>query len=594
MNKFIAGTQQGIFTTAVKASDLVAKPTLGAELVQEAMTMGKAYSITSNDKSLKESLAKDLQAQFISRVNTLIEACLEMDSMDTLNDMKENGKVAREVYEFIEDSIAARKAASVKTVNLSPVEPVSIAKGINMSHEVVLAGMAKRGLVIGGTCQSSVGQGTVLGFEVDKIGTMVVIAVGNERFKFMANAVQTKNLEESVTVNQTIQNANASASQSDKDIVAAAINGETPMYELSAEQRAQVAEIKLQMDLQEAQEKALFTQAKVAEVAGSSEAQNALRAIQQMGGITPAAPKEVVSAGAPVVAPYVKPAAQASAPATKAAVQPQNKTNGGNVQMTNQPVVNNRNAAGAFGGQTVNGNRPGNTLELNGSFVNQSPALQGWAGITSPVETETDEYTRGANGQQDFVWYLAQVEKYPELLSGKEFYATRANAAIGITGASIYKPEDVVGVWGRTPQDNDYRYVELFMGALSLEFRIKKQTTKDGVPYVFSTNMGRNKSANGTYYIEYVSSRRTDTMLVTRQADGKLREARTIYDATAKTRVVHPEDAPFTQEVKGDSWVNDQKLFGLRIGQQVFIQVMLLMDFYSGLEAAREAKKAQA
>jgi hypothetical protein len=52
MQKFFAVTTT-TFTTSVKASDIVATPSLRADLVQEALSGGKAFAITSKDKALK-------------------------------------------------------------------------------------------------------------------------------------------------------------------------------------------------------------------------------------------------------------------------------------------------------------------------------------------------------------------------------------------------------------------------------------------------------------------------------------------------------------------------------------------------------------
>lgn len=259
------------------------------------------------------------------------------------------------------------------------------------------------------------------------------------------------------------------------------------------------------------------------------------------------------------------------------------------------------NAAQAFGGQTVTAQnvRAAGGLELNTSMLPgaQSPALTGWAGVQSQLSlVELDEFVgRNARGNQDFVWYVEESKKYEgQIMTVAELVAAgMKNEALGITDIKFYSPASVAAQYNRQPDDRDFVVVEVFFGQTSYTFNFRRGTfNRDNVqkPYIYSNNIARKQTQSGTRYCEYVSSRRSDKLQVVIQADGKIREARKVWENGVQ--VVHPEDAPFVLEVGGESWVSAAPNFGIKIGQAPFIQLMMIVDEVSGLKAFREGAQA--
>jgi hypothetical protein len=632
MKKFFAGTVKGISATSLKATDLlsielnantsveaITAATSGKkilELLQTALAESRvAYAITSPFNHVKETIANTLQGKFMDRINQLVDIVESTDDIENLNDFVEDGRISREVVEYVQDLVSARKA-ELETV-ASPVEPVVMDIGIKLTTEQVLAMMAMTGLVIGGSCKTAMGEGTVLGFIVGQSGTIVVLEVEGKRHNVFATHVQgnttTKN-EENVTmakklevsatqtnkeVNVSMENPNVVKStpslqfvapisnEEAKALVEEAVQNNFDVYaDLTPEQRAENEEAKLKADMEKFQS-ANDEKSAHATVLASSSAAQALKAFAG----TPVVKSNVVAA----------PAAKVAAPA----VSNTNQTNGGNVQMTNntqtQGARQGSAVAGAFAGTQVSG-RQGSTpsLALNGMAVqSNSPALAAWGGINSAMSIiQIDEYVgRQGAGNRSFVWYLDEAVKYEgQIMTAFEIQAAgMKNEALGITDMKFYSPASVAGLWGREAREDDFLYVEVFFGQTSYEFRIKRGTmniSKDNStrPYIYSTNIARKQASNGgAWFCEYVAGRREDKLKVVVQADGVVRLARTEWNKETRTRDIVAADAPFVQEVGGDNWVN-QNLYGTKVGQAVFIQVMMLMDEVSGLKEARESK----
>lgn len=588
MKKFYAGMTQGIFATAVKADDAQGK--LAVELVVSAVATGKAYAVTSRDAELRELTANSLQADFMKVVDGLIDIAMDEDRVEELLALYEDGKVAKEVYEYVVDMASAR--LNELETPVGEVAPVVVEAGVNLTADQVLRMMATRGLVIGGSCKTAMGEGTVLGFVVGQLGAMVVVAVDGKQHTVMATKVegneikveenvhmakkevqipvQTKSEESVVSMNNPKASAPslkfvAPVNEEAKAVVEQAVEEVVKPWEMTAEEREDLAEAKLQADLARFQATQEERSTNASAVANSSAAQ-ALKALG--GNAQKSQPAHPVVTAAPTV-------------------HNTNSNKGGYVQMSN----NRQGSSAAFAGQQVTGRQSSApSLTLAGTPVSNNGALAGWAGIEE-MEHETDEFTRGANGAQNFVWYLIEAQKYQDKLkSYAELLANdMKNEALGIQGIGIYKPQDVVSVWGYEPRPEDFRYIEVFFGNLSLTFLIKRGTQRDGKPYIFSRNMGTKQRSNGEYYREFVNARRTDKLLVVVQQDGKVREAR--MEWKDGKQVVVEADAPFVQEIGGASWANENLgLRDLRVGQEVFIQVMLIADELSGLKAARESK----
>lgn len=246
----------------------------------------------------------------------------------------------------------------------------------------------------------------------------------------------------------------------------------------------------------------------------------------------------------------------------------------------------------AFGGAQVG--RQGSTpsLALGGAFA-QAPAGGAWAEVAPVMALPTVEFTGTNNaGGQDFVWYIAEAAKYEgQIMDLATLHANNfANPNIGITGMKFCTPESVANFFNREVKQDDFMWVEVFFGTTSYEFMFSKNSQADSRPYIYSRNIARKQTKGGTWFCEYVTSRRTDKLEVVQQADGVIREARKQWDREARAFVIHPEDAPFVQEVGGQGWVNTAPNYGIRVGQQVFIQLMVMFDEQQGLKAARDAK----
>jgi hypothetical protein len=641
MKKFYAGTTKGVSATQIKATDLlaieitkdttveaIAEATAGnkiLELLNNAMAEGRAaYAITSPLAHVKETVANVLQAKFMQRINAMIAMVEEADSVDALDALIEDGRVCNEVLEYVTDVYNARKAE--KEAPVVPVAPVTVEPGIDTTEAQVLDAMNARGLVIGGTAKTAMGVGTVLGFVVGQIGTMVVVSVEGKQLTVMSTRVE----GQAVVQNQTKTNEevsvsmkNVSANQSNvvasttpslvlnlpvnaeaKAVVESAVeatNVEVPYEELTVEEREALEEARLQADLAKFAEAQENKSANASAVAHSSAAQ-ALKALGG-GAQTPAQGNRNTNA-APA---FVQPAAQVRTNAPAVNNQPKTNNRGGNVQMTN---VNNNNGAVAqqsqgrqgstpslaFNGGSVAGTRQGSTptLALGGNTAFSAPAVgSAWANIAPVMELPTVEYT-GTNGSnnEDFVWYVAEAAKYEGQILDLATLAANgfANPHIGITGMKFCKPESVAAFFNREVKENDMMWVEVFFGTTSYEFMISGNKGSEYKAAIFSRNIARKQTKGGTWFCEYETSRRTDKLQVVTQGDGVIREARKVWDRDAKAFVIHPEDAPFVVEVGGQGWVNVAPNYGIRVGQQVFIQVMVMMDEYLGLKAAREAK----
>jgi hypothetical protein len=600
MKKFFAGQTQGIYATAVKASDCNGK--LIQEMVADALATGKSYAITSNEKAKKEELAATLQEMFMAAVNTAVEITMDEDRVAELIDMKDNGKLAKEVYEYIVDTAEARLAEEVAQENLAPVPQVVIAEGVGLSNEQVLKMMAISGLTIGGSCKTHAGNGTILGFKVEKSGTLVVVDLAGRHMTYLATAVQgvksqTKQ-EESVELKTQVGVALELDLSAVAQVNTAIEGGEQAPWEMTAEEREEARNAKLDADL------AAFASATEANKARSAEVANspAAKALQGILGTSVKdvpAPKDTaasvaVSKGAPAVAPAAKVNKGTTAPQNK------NQNNGGNVQVANNTQGRQGSVAtGAFGGQAVGSGRQasGAGLQLSGNFA-QGAAMEGWAGVQDMLgEIELSEFMgRNTNGL-DFVWYVAESAKYEgQLLTLADMKANGfKNEALGITAMQFYTPAAVSAArGGRDPHEQDFLYVEVFFGATSYEFLFRKSEFADRVtgvmkPYIYSTNITRKQATSGTWYCEYQSGRRTDKLQVVVQQDGVVRLARTVRNAQGKYEV-HADDAAFVQEVGGSNWTTSPVNYGIKIGQAPFIQLMLMMDELTGL-AARRANK---
>lgn len=620
MKKFYATTQKNVFATTVEASAVLSNEKFAQELLTAAMTEGKAFVVKGDEK-----VAADLQEMFMDRLNTMLDAAEEIGHTENLEQLLENGYLGKEVYEWLVDTLEARRNPVLAVEE--PTAPVVIAKGVTMRSEDVLAAMAARGLVIGGACETPNGEGTVLGFEVGTAGTIAVIRREDGTHKLFVNAlkgkahiapvavaVETKQTKTNKEVskmtnnNQSVNNVKVSLElaidPAAKAAVEKAMEQEIPAYQLTAEERAAQAEMQLASDLAKFEAAHSTKEENASKLANSAQA-NALLGVLGAAGAakTPAqAPAVSTPAGAPVApAAPARSARQAAQNAGVNATQNKTNNNGGNVQMANQTQTRgaqgngNRSAAGAFGGQQVNASNiraaAGAGLELAGNFAAQSPALEGWANIKPMVEmVELDEYVgRGSNGNRDFVWYVQEAAKYEgQIMNVEELKAAgMKNEALGITDIKFYSPQAVASLRNRDARPEDFLVVEVFFGMTSYEFMFRKGTQRDGKPYIYSSNIARKQANSGNWYCEYVSSRRTDALKVVVQQDGVVRLARMVWENGQQ--VVHAEDAAYVQEVGGSTWVNAAPNYGIKIGQAPFIQLMMIVDEVSGLKAAREA-----
>lgn len=622
MKKFFATATNGVFATTVSASNVLSTEGLAQELVRTALTEGKNFVIGGDAK-----VAQDVQEMFMTTVNDMLNAAEEIGNNDALDQMYENGHLAKEVYEWLVDTLEARKNPVLEVA--VPTEQVVIAKGINMSVGQVIAAMATRGLAVNGSCKTAANEeGTVLGFEVTPNVTLATVrlATGIQKFAVQSlkgNAVievQTKTNEEvstmtntnkSVNVNSAVEAAKKVLGSIDPAIQASvdeALKSGVPAFELSAQQREAMQEHKLATDLAKFAEKQEEKEEKATELA-NSEIANQLLAV--LGG----APTSNVSAQAPA-----EPVRQASAPVINAT--PNTNTNkGGNVSMknTNNATVfapaqavsaTQAPAARQSAGLSITaGLAGGSSLQLNPALVaqqqaTQSGSLRAWGSVNDQFKEVVGEYDafvgRQSNGQSDFVWYIEDAKNYEgQILSGSDLAANgMTNPALGITDIQFYNVADVYAARSSklTVRPEDYMIAEVFFGMTSYEFLIRRgsytnKTTNQDVAFIYSPNVLRKKNENtGSYFCEYQNSRRTDVLDVVVDAEGKVRMARKEFNRTTRQWEINAADAPFVQQVGGANYVESTPGFGVKIGKAVFVQVMVLFDELTGLKATRDAK----
>lgn len=617
MKKFFAGVTKGVFATQMKASDLSHQPALQDQLVTEALAEGKAFAITCSNKAEKESVASEMQKKFMDRINTLVDTAFDLDSMDLLNELFESGKLAKDIFEYIEDLLNAKRAELDQP--MVPVADVLIPAGLNVTKAEVLKSMKAAGLVLGGSCKTSAGEGTVLGFEVTSFGTMVVVSVEGKNHKYLVSAVEgdqqmkneesvkmAKNNDKKVTVSAASQKqikgevkemVKGNVNNEAMSMIEKAIAGDIASFELTAEEREQMAEMKLQEDLAKFAQSSEELKEAVSQLA-NSDAAKALLALAGNGSAPKAAeaPKAPEVQGAPIVNGPARSAQRSAQPSVRVNAtqnQTKNQNNGGHVQMNNNTQTRQGNVSAAFGGQNASANRQGSTPSVRVAFSGAGAQTNGWAGIESKLgQINLDEYVgRTTNGNQDFVWYIEESVKYAEqMMTLEEIQAAgMTNEKLGITDIKFYSPESIASHYNRQVREDDFVVLEVFFGMTSYEFTFRRNATSDQKPYIYSSNIARKQTKSNVRYCEYVSSRRTDKLTIVKQADGTFREARKVWENGEQ--VIHAEDRDYAFEVGGQSWVNASPNFGIKIGQPVFIQLMLLVDELSGLKAYREAKK---
>jgi hypothetical protein len=647
MNKFFAGVQNGIYTQSIKASDLVNDKKLQSELVSQAISEGKAFSITSNDKQMKTDVARTMQSQFSARVQALVDSAIELESTEILDQLREDGKIAKEVFEYVEDLYTSR-LEEIRNPYV-PAAEVMIEKGVNLTKEQVLAQMMSMGLMLHETCITPAGEGVIVAFEATASGTIAAVSVdGASPRRYMATKLEgqgfqnqtqgvismvNKNVQSQVAIsndnNNTIKGEvktmmNNNVSEEAKSMVEKAILGEVSENMLNDEEYAELVELRLNMSAEDRealadakiqQELAALAQQEdagkeeVAKLANSEAAQ----AFLALAGSAPAPKategevKAPVTGGAPVIAANQRNnrSNNTTRQAAAAASQPQNNQPKGEVKTmtttTNNNAGNNNNAgfqsvqSSAFSGANAGAGRSANTtLEFAFGGANTAATVQGWENIESKLaEINLDEYVgRGTNGNQDFVWYVQEAAKYEGMMMDLTTLQENAmaNPELGITAIKFYTPASVAALYNRQPNEKDFIVVEVFFGLTSYEFTFRRGTSnRDSKPYIYSNNIARKQAKNSAnFYCEYVSSRRTDKLTIVQQADGTFREARKVWENG--TQVIHTEDAPFAVEVGGDTWVNVAPNYGIKIGQAVFVQIMLLVDEVSGLKGFRDAK----
>lgn len=660
MNKFFAGVNNGVYTQSIKASDIADNKALQSELVGQAIADGKAFSITSNDKDLKTSLARTLQSQFSARVQTLVDSAIELESTEILDTLREDGKIAKEVFEYVEDLYAAR-LEEIRNPYV-PTADIMIDKGVNLTNEQVLAEMMSMGLMLNGDCTTPAGkEGIIVAFNATANGTIVAVSVdGAAPLRYMANKLevdgfQTKTQGVIPMANRNVAAQVATGNQNNqikgevktmmknnvneaaKTMVEKAITGEVSESQLtqeeyaellearldmSAEDREAMAEAKIQMELAMLADKEEAAKEDVAKLANSDAAQAflALAGSAPAPKATEAEVKAPVTGGAPVVAPNARNTksnttantnTRNSAAAAVSATQNQNNQPKGEVKTMTTTTNNNQGAqaqgtttgrqsaaSSAFSGAVASGNRQSTTTVELAFAGGTTGNVAGWENIESKLaEINLDEYVgRGTNGNQDFVWYVQEASKYEgQLMTLAELQENAmANVNLGITDIKFYSPASVAALYNRQANEKDFIVVEVFFGLTSYEFTFRRGTSnRDSKAYIYSNNIARKQAKNSSnYFCEYVSSRRSDKLAIVQQQDGTFREARKVWENGAQ--VFHSEDAAFVIEVGGETWLNVAPNYGIKVGQAVFVQVMLLIDEVSGLKAFRDNKGTNA
>lgn len=633
MKKFFATATANVFATTVSASNILATPALAQELIRTALVEGTNYIISGDAK-----LAAEVQAQFMDTVNDMINAAEEIGNTDALDQAKENGAIAKDVYEFLIDQLEARKnpLLSVKL----PAKAFTIAKGVNMKEAQVKAAFAAQGIVIDGPCTIASGEaGTVKAIEVGNGFTIAYVQVGSEIRPLAINTIkglaaiapvakevaptnQTKTNEEVSTMTTT--NNKSNVSNSAREVAAKVLGNINPAiqaqveealktgvdaFELTAEQRQMMQDHKLATDVANAANR-IETKAENASALANSSVADQLLA---MLGSAPAASSAVpaVQAQAPVAnaAPIVAPAT----PNT-------NQTTGGNVQMNNTNNATVFTPATAVSAQQAPASATpatgrtamSHTAALIGG-MQINPALATGGVVTSntidawnklgikdkfnDIVGEDDQYTgRNAKGQLDYVWYVEEAKKYEgQIMTATDMAAQGwANPTLGITNIAFYSPQDVYATRGTnfTARPEEYKVAEVFFGMTSYTFMIRKGIWTDketGVvtPWINSANIVRVKKENGTgYFCEYQANRRSDVLDVVVQADGKVRLARTEWKDGKKVFVA--EDAPYVQQVGGGKhYVQAANAWDVKVGQAVMLQVLMVFDELTGLKDLR-------
>lgn len=647
MLKFVAGKVQGFYATnTVDAATLVnvelskgmtpeqvlsaLKEDIAVEMVQGALVNGNSYAIQTNYNNVKNVLASELQSRFMARINGILNAIKEVDSLDLLIGLQDEGKISKQVADYISDKYDAdiETARQQEIQNAREIPAVEFEMKSALTTENILAAMATQGLTIGGSVKTPAGEGTVAGFKVTAGGTMAWVRVNGNALQYtvegLAKAngftvVQNTNNQtkgDVVTMNKQNQSVvvpSTPAVEASKDIVKEAMEGNVEMFQLTPEQAQAVRDAKQDKELAERAVADAEKAAKGAALASSGAAQMLL-GLSGNKGATPAAqtPKAPVDAKAPVL-PAKAPVnnaqpAQSVAPAANAAVNNNTtQNNGGNVQMTNtQQSAQQLQAAGAsLLGNNNRGAAPAGAPSLmlaTGDY--QSALSQAKSALNNRIEEFAEKRTERTNNDGEFVWYLNAAEQMGELVKdlasmvatiekdGQPVQILR-NTDLGIAAFKLYTPAQWAAIRGwKQTFESDVAYVQVFLGtekffSATFTFRMSVGLNKEGKLYLRSENVMAVKNDNGWNHY-YVTNRKQDTMQVVVHEDKSVRAAE-----LQRNGEVVEADKPFAQEVKpSKNGYVAQQSYDSRVAREIIVQVFVLVDELIGLKGQRDAGQA--
>lgn len=502
-------------------------------------------------------------------------------------------------------------------VTMYNVEEVVI-KGVNLTEKKVVGMMGAAGLVIGGQCETKLGNATVLGFEATANGVFVVVVVDgqNEPRKLMADKVkaigQTAGVvAPSSTADDTIQAeldklaGKAPWEEAARGAVSEAIvNGgmtirsvedelsEAERFEASEEARVAGREEWLakreankQANAQsEAAQRILAMAAKLGQGGGAAQAPKspannnnngkAQRRPQQsnnnqnQGGNNMQTqtrkdqPKQSVAGGQRASRPAAQPQQQ-QAPA---------QNNGASVrrpQAGNQPAGN-RPQGGAQGRTRLAAGTPGvgGNRRSAGTRLGAGAPIAGAQRNGAVVGLRQD--TPIARFGRDSKWYQ-DASRFPYVMDGQMFEETRKNLDLGITDAKFYDAVDYAASRGYEARENDMAVIELHFGpAVRFQFNIKLSSNPDAHQPWYCSNVSfvRPKSGNGGYWTYVLGRRQDDAVLIEKKGEWVMASKQEIEKAN--------KDELWT--VKGAGWVNDT-IYGMYMGEEIIAQVMRFADY---------------
>lgn len=487
--------------------------------------------------------------------------------------------------------------------------------GVQITVDQVITTMAAQNLFIGGMATTMLGVGQVVGFEATQNGMLVQVLIGEEVKKLMVSKVKGGVHEIEVPVaQQQAQQVDQLVAQSRAAVDSIIENGE----QWDSNKEEILFEAREQLRQAERDQWNANRQAKGQANSNSAAAQRILAAAGrklEQGGGTQAQQQRTNNNGAATRRPVQ-------------GQQQQNQNNGGNVQMQNNTrgAQQDRPVQGVAGGsrsvaprqqaqsqaparsqqparrpepqqaqapaqannraatRRPSGNAPANTGGAATANTGASNRRPGGARLNAgaPVMNEGGNQRYGTqqrrglglradapvvNARNSYTAWYENTERFPNTVSGEDFEATRQNEVLGITDAKFWTPEAYNARFNRETQESELAVLEIEMGAVSFEFRLRYSSNPEAKSPWYCNNISFIEGKNGRdgrwYYTVAVQNNRYAV----------------IVDDNYKVHMATDEDFkdPATKKLiqyVGDGKWSNQRIYGLNMSEEVIAQVM--------------------